>query len=895
MRTPSLPTVTYLPLVNRLMALLDEILTWTETALSLWQRDAARRLVQNQNGLSDEDYTELYALLKAAHGLPNPLRVLPQPLAAQHLPATLQSGEVVILKSMRDLKNVNRIPQGQKLEFAPVGMTVIYGGNGAGKSGYGRAMKRACRARDQVEKVHPDANDPQAATRIPEATFEIEINGTPKSVRWIANTVPPDELSTIAVFDCHCARAYLTTEQDVAYLPYGLDVVENLANKVLPELTRRLDLEIAGIEVNAQPFAHLLGDTQVGRLVASVSDKTDPSKIKTLGTLSDQEMRRLSELDSALAEADPTARAKQLRLSADRVKALLARIEAAMAWVSDAAITKLNTIDDALVAAHQAEKVAADCLRSGESLLPGTGEQTWKSLFDAARKFSTDCAYPAETFPYTGENAVCPLCQSPLDHASERLQRFEKYIKDDVAKAATQQREHIETVKRKIEHANLSVGLDEALTDELASLDHAVAATVLAFQTALQSRREWMLNALSTHKWDDPPILCDNPRRRLRDVVAGQLRAARTFDKAADKTRGAALKAQRDELRARHNLSLCLDALLSLIDRMKTKRLLESCKKQLKTRPISDKSKDLATSAVTNALKTALDKEFASLGIGHIGTKLKDRNDKGKIKLKLLLDLPTTNKLEEILSEGEQRAIALGSFLAELQLANHSGGIVFDDPVSSLDHWRRQNVARRLVEEAARRQVIVLTHDTSFLGQLRDEIEEKKAPSLVQFLECKDTVPGYVSDGLPWEHKNWDERINALEKVQKALAARPWPPYPGEQDRMLMRSHYSNLRATIERVVQDIVLNGVVKTYRDYIQLKLLKNVVGFEKAEQEEIQRLYQRCHRIVEAHDPSSAKNASVPTPSDLGTDLRDLRAVIDTIRDRRKNAAKPATATP
>ena len=60
-------------MVNRLMALLDEILTWTETALPLWQRDAARRLVQNQSGLSDDDYTELYALLKAANGLPNPL------------------------------------------------------------------------------------------------------------------------------------------------------------------------------------------------------------------------------------------------------------------------------------------------------------------------------------------------------------------------------------------------------------------------------------------------------------------------------------------------------------------------------------------------------------------------------------------------------------------------------------------------------------------------------------------------------------------------------------------------------------------------------------------------------------------------------------------------------
>ena len=84
---------------------------------------------------------------------------------------------------------------------------------------------------------------------------------------------------------------------------------------------------------------------------------------------------------------------------------------------------------------------------------------------------------------------------------------------------------------------------------------------------------------------------------------------------------------------------------------------------------------------------------------------------------KLVLDLPVTKKLDEILSEGEQRAIALGSFLAEMHLANHLGGIVFDDPVSSLDHYRRKDVARRLVDEAKIRQVIILTHDTVFLGE----------------------------------------------------------------------------------------------------------------------------------------------------------------------------------
>jgi hypothetical protein len=135
--------------------------------------------------------------------------------------------------------------------------------------------------------------------------FDIEVGGVTKSVKWEFGKAPPDELSTIAVFDCHCARVYLTAEQDIAYLPYGLDVVENLANKVLPELSHRLESEIAGISVDAQPFAHLLGETEVGRLVATLSEKSTPGMIKGLATLTELEATLSAELDRWADERRP--------------------------------------------------------------------------------------------------------------------------------------------------------------------------------------------------------------------------------------------------------------------------------------------------------------------------------------------------------------------------------------------------------------------------------------------------------------------------------------------------------------------------------------------------------------------------------------------------------------
>ncbi len=61
---------------------------------------------------------------------------------------------------------------------------------------------------------------------------------------------------------------------------------------------------------------------------------------------------------------------------------------------------------------------------------------------------------------------------------------------------------------------------------------------------------------------------------------------------------------------------------------------------------------------------------------------------------------------------------ALAYFFAELHQSGSSSGIVFGDPVSSLDHYHRTAVAKRIVEESAVRQVIVFTHDAVFFGEL---------------------------------------------------------------------------------------------------------------------------------------------------------------------------------
>ena len=865
------------------MALLTNILVWATTNLLPWQRDALRRLFQ-QTELSTQDFDDLYAMMKSAQGLPDDKDRQPVSLAEEHLPADPLTSKPVILKAVRDLKNVNQIVEGQQLDFAPKGITVIYGGNASGKSGYVRVLKHACRARDRSETIHPDASDPEAGKKVPRAIFDIETDGHLKSLNWNRDVESPTDLSTIAVFDTRCARAYLD-EQDIAYVPYGLDIVQNLVQQVLPELSGRLDQEIASTNTDTNPFIDLQDDTAIGRLIGSLGHSTRPEEVTKLAQLTDEMKNRLVALNGALAENDPKTKANECRLSRQRFNELVSHIDTAFGYVNDSAVEQLKFCDQKAEAAIEAEKVAAKGFRTSEPLLPGTGEDVWKKLFESARRFSVEVAYPDKPFPYIEPDAKCPLCQQPLaQEAAKRMHSFDEFIKDDIAKVAAEKRQQRTAEKDKIKNVSLDFGLKEAMTEEIEQLDPSLLQNTQKFQKRIEDRRAWMLGALQVHAWDDPPLFDGDPRDGLKHLSEKLLAQADELDKAGDASNRKELETEQKELRARRNLSVRLDSVLALINRMQVKDKLEKCKSALKTKTISEKAKEFASQIITEALERGLNEEFHALGIGHIKTKLVKRAVKGEMKHKLVLDLPVATKLQEILSEGEQRAIAIGSFLAELHLADHRGGIIFDDPVSSLDHHRRKKVARRLVEEAKKRQVIVLTHDTVFLAELQYFIEQLHCDVFMHHLEWINGRPGHVSEGLPWEHKTFLDRLDKHEKAQKALA-KNWPTYPNEEDRGKVRQEYSRLRATIERGIEEIVLNRVVQRYQDEIRFKQLRGVVGFTEDEFQQIERLHKACCNVTEAHDPSSVKNAPVPAPVQLGEDIAALRAVVDKIKARRK----------
>lgn len=124
---------------------IHDIIKWSDQKLQLWQRDALRRLACS-GSLTAGDQAELLAMVKKRAGLAVAEPPPPVALAKSHFSGAV-AGAPLKLLAVRDVQNVNRLAPAARLDFAPDGVTVIYGRNGSGKSSYVRILRSACRTR----------------------------------------------------------------------------------------------------------------------------------------------------------------------------------------------------------------------------------------------------------------------------------------------------------------------------------------------------------------------------------------------------------------------------------------------------------------------------------------------------------------------------------------------------------------------------------------------------------------------------------------------------------------------------------------------------------------------------------------------------------------------------
>lgn len=285
-------------------------------------------------------------------------------------------------------------------------------------------------------------------------------------------------------------------------------------------------------------------------------------------------------------------------------------------------------------------------------------------------------------------------------------------------------------------------------------------------------------------------------------------------------------------------------------------------------------------------LETRIMGEINALGLSHIPFAVNDKSLDGQSFFEVGLSASKVTANNRVLSEGEQRALALACFLAEAGGGDTKHGLIIDDPVSSLDHLRLRKVAARLVGEAANgRQVIVFTHNLLFFNEVVDAAAQSTPPvPIIRNYVSKNETAGFgvISEtDEPWIAQAVNKRITTLRQRLKTF--KDIEDQTDESWRRRAKDFYTDLRESWERLVEEMLLGKVVERFNTDVRTQSLKLVT----VEDDDYKRVFWAMKRVSErsGHDTASTKVLQVPSYSDMKIDL-------DTIDEFRSELAKRKT---
>ena len=873
------------------MPILNDIIDWVENKPDFWQV-AIDRLIRN-NELTDNDITELTEICKVDYGLSKFNFIKVDFIGLRNFANNATSSDDVILSKISNIDNVNALSKTCELEFAPKGLTIVYGDNGSGKSSYVSILKHACNTRGHKPKINDNLYDPTSFGNDKKADIEYTIDSTNfNTVNLVNEEVSNSVLKSVDVFDTFSANHYIEGEDEIAFIPQGLSIIEKLAidiKKIESELNSELlnpalrEFDYSLLDVSecstAKTFLeNLNAETNLDELRAEcIWNSTKDSRIEKLT----KEIEKLN-------ATDPKKNLKENEEKIKRFEILQKKFQTLEDNLTGQILIELKQTLNNFVTTSKALKESSEKAFS-DLPIEGVGNSSWKLLWESARKFYNEST-ETENFPELNKDSNCPLCLQNLDEdAKNRFTSFEEFIKNDIQKTFDEASNKFDLAIKDLNSLVFSFEEQKPTTIELDELIDDYSQNQEQYLDLLSKQKENLITLFNSKKTieDFNKIETENTPKTVIQELIKTLKE--TNEKLKVQSIEEDLKPLNKELNQLNGEKKIFDYKPKLgreIYRQKRIKLIHQSISKCNTRTITTLSNELATNYISQNLKQNFKTELTKLGFKNIKIETETKGQRGKQYHYLKLDEQNADgiALKDVLSEGEHRCISLATFLSELSISEHKSAIIFDDPVSSLDHKWRNKISKRIAEEALDRQVIVFTHDITFLIMIQEHSNKLNCDLDIKSLTRKKTETGLIASNPPWDALPVVKRIgllkDAYQKLEKIERTETEEVY---KDRAKIL--YGKLRETWERFIEEVFLNGAIQRFGRAIQTQRLSKIVDLTDEDYNLVDTNMSKCSTYFTGHDTAGALIEEMPDSDEFLADLKILEEYIKDIRKRRK----------
>jgi hypothetical protein len=768
------------------------------------------------------------------------------------------------LVSLRDCHGINALSKDQAIEFNPR-LTILFGENAAGKTGYVRVLKRVANVRS-AEEIIPDIHRATAPPQ-PQAVLAYSVDDEEQpALEWTGETgVPP--LTRLSVFDTPAIALHLDENLTYVYTPPDLALFRYV-HSAIEAVRARLEERKADKEPRQNPFLTAFArDSNVYPKVEQLGPSTDMAEIEQLATLSESERDEIDALKlsvQSLGSETATGRTEPLRSRIAALRALTDVVSAASAFDTAA----LAAATDELEQAQKAQAKAATSVLGGEDL-PAEVRPAWQSFIEAGERYlKTSAVQP--TYPQAED--ACIYCRQPLEQSAVSLLRaYREYASGAAAAAVEAAGNKISRVRSPLlaDDIEQAVSTLNALLPGIEDSDDppAWAAEGHALADAVTAARA----SFSEEPASPPKIEVQND---LADRVQAALAEAEAAMRAAEgdaSTRKARLAEQRGRLatlEARSSLARLLPEVRAYVENAIWASKLQAVLRRFQglLRSLTEVSKRASNEVLNDSFREAFEEECRALRAPTVKLGFPGRRGEAARSKTVSAD----HSLTKVLSEGEQKVVAIADFLAEASFRGGSAPLVFDDPVTSLDYRRLGEIVSRIVELSEEHQIVVLTHNIWFASELLARFDQNPADcAFYQVLEG-DGAKGVIVGGV---HPRIDTQGEIKKRINKAITDAETAS--DSQRAEVVERGYEHIRAWCEQVAEKDLLADVARRYQPNIAMQNLERIKLDKLSDAiDAILPIYLRACRYIGGHSQPMETLDIRPTLEQLKDDWQALQ---------------------
>ncbi|HTE00851.1 MAG TPA: AAA family ATPase [Mucilaginibacter sp.] len=842
------------------MAIYQEILNWSQ-ARPLFLQDALRRIITS-TAIVQSDIDELILLIKKESG-DTSIILNAIPLDNTHIPVTsVTGGSFPKLISLSNPVNICALHNQGSLQFSTTGLTVVYGNNGSGKSSYSRILKKLCWSRNPSVELKKNVFNPSISQQ--QVGFVIEDNGSNVNVTWTENGPVDPILKSIFVFDSDCGDIYINRENPTEYKPIGIDILEKLIS-FLGRISLALDLTVAPYNTLKPILDRAFLQTNTNRWYQTI-ESLQRSQVDAFIQFSQTESDRKQELLSLTTAQNAQQNITNLNGQKARINNYVQQITQIEVLFSQQNVNEIIRYRSSFESINQAYQIATAEL-AHTNTLEGFGTNAWRALWESAKNFAHSANLSdGQNFPSLTSLEKCVLCQQELDEtAQQRMTTFNEFVLNDIStqlnaiNSMIQQKqnaysaltlqpfENFEELDQLIPNFRINYAQFSAYVTTYKGQITAYLQNGGELNISLPALTPGMANLIPNI---DAQVAQNNQLLQNRNTLVTEL----------------------NELAAKEFLFNNKTTILQYHDEYKFKAWIATCKSQLSTTGISRKIGELMEDQAVNLQHQEFIVHLTFFN-HDLATKVlisKTRTSQGNTFQKCGLN-GINHAISSILSEGEQKIIAISNFLAECTIDGRLNTIIFDDPVTSLDMDYRILIADKIVELSQNRQIVVLTHDLYFLRLLIDTHKSVTSSDCsIIGIDKYNGISGVVTDEIPYLAKNVQERVDSIRRILTEHDALALTDAHGRETKL--DSARKRFRMLLERSVEEILSNKTYERFSKNIHLKK-GNLSSYIVTEQSDVDFLLNLFGKYsVTEHDGGTSTIPQLPNKTEIDQDTTD-----------------------